>query len=465
MIKELINFTIPTGDPFADIGGLVLEYKLSKNPENSIMDLVKEVTNIYVNNWDNNLHSFFLNSSITHNSNKGQKGIDKTIAFYKGLFDGKDAEDGYCRITGQKGSVFNAARDNHIMSGSGTLINFHHGFESGIKLSKEALIRIFFVPLGVEQLGDKVAVLTSNNWEVTKFFVKKNLENNIRDIGSNISKSIQNSDFSNPTNALFDYALQCIKNVNIVTYNTDTEMSETEGVSLNLYHFTNFGASPTINLFTLPESVFMFYEYCISNYEKDWQNFIFRNYSSSKFKNAIFDEKSKTWATSKDLLEFNDYKVWRNNVYENLLNGNSILTYIRNHCKYHVFNFNIVEIYQIKIRNMDKRALTKIKELASFIVDNRSEDDIKKAMTGLNRAKASFELRSFFLNKLLKKNYDEENEKPLFTVDEYVEFLFPDGSNWKELRNLLLIAIYQKLHETNKKIESEEVEENDSDND
>jgi CRISPR-associated protein Cst1 len=226
--------TQPTGDPFTDIGGLVIEYLQEKSPEKSIIHLIEEAANIYVHKWENNLHSFFLNSTITHNSNKGQKGYDKTIAYYKNLINGTGGLDGYCRITGQKTKVYSAARDNHIMSGSATLINFHHGFESGLQLSKEALIRIFFVPLGVEQLGDKVAALISNNISITRFFVRKNVDENFRALGNNISKSILRSDFSNPVNAIFDYARQCIDGVKTATYDEENEISHTKGVTLNL---------------------------------------------------------------------------------------------------------------------------------------------------------------------------------------------------------------------------------------
>lgn len=456
---EIDWFIRLTGDPFADIGGLVIEYLLEKKPGKSIFELIEETTNVYVKKWGNNLHTFFLNSTITHNSSKGQKGIDKTIFFYKGLFEGKNAEDGYCRITGQRGDVFHGARDNHIMSGSSTLINFHHGFESGIRLSKEALIRIFFVPLGVEQLGDKVAILTSNNEDVTRYFAQRNVDNNLRDIASGISKSIQRSEFSNPANALFDYANQCIENVKTVTFDEDSGRSNTQGTTLNLFHFTNFGASPTINLITLPATVFSFYAYCIREHKNDWQSFILRQYSNSKFKNAQFDDISKSWFNNKEKADYSTFKVWRNNVFEALLNGNRQI--IRKaflvHSKSHILNFKIVEQYQINIQNMDKRTLTKIKELADFIVNDRSDDEIKKSMTRLNGSKSSNGLR-YFLLKLADKNYKDGNEKPLFSLDEYVDYLFPDGTYWNEIRDLLLIAIYQKLHETNKKVEVELIE-------
>ena len=103
MIKEIIFQR--TGDPFTDTGTMVIEYLQEKNPDKSILQLIEMATDIYVKQWDNNLHTFFLNSSITHNSNKGQKGINKTIALYKGFLEGKEAngkqaEEGFCRITG-----------------------------------------------------------------------------------------------------------------------------------------------------------------------------------------------------------------------------------------------------------------------------------------------------------------------------------------------------------------------------
>lgn len=448
----------PTGDPFADIGGLVIEYLQEKRQGKSILELIKEATEIYVKKWDNNLHSFFLNSTITHNSNKGQKGIDKTISFYKDLLDGKGGKDSYCRITGQKTKVFSGARDNHIMSGSATLINFHHGFESGIQLSAEALIRIFFVPLGVEQLGDKVAALISNKIEITRFFVKKNIDKHINALGQDMSKAILRSDFSNPSNAIFDYASQCIEGVKTVTYDDYLDENITEGITLNLYHFTNFGASPTINIYTLPATVFAFYAYCIIKHRKDWQNFIYRQYSSSKFRNAVYDSSTGKWINNKEEADFASYKTWRNSVYEALLNGDFNLVrraFVRHSEKY-VLSFKIVEQYQINIRNMDKRTLAKIKELADYIITDSSDDEITKSISNINKQKSSSELRRYLLKLVMDYNRKHsENPKPLITVEDYADYLFPDGTYWNEIRDLLLIAIYQKLHELNKKIEME----------
>lgn len=461
-IAQIDWLTYPTGDPFADIGGLVIEYLQLKWPEKSIMDLVMYATDIYVNRWDNNLHSFFLNSTITHNSNKGQKGYNKTIEYYKGLVEGISGQEGVCRITGQKTKVFPAARDNHIMSGSATLINFHHGFESGLQLSKEALIRIFFVPLGVEQLGDKVAALISNRLEVTRFFVYKNVEENIKGLGSNISTSIARSDFSNPVNAVFDYARQCIEGVKTATYVQETEMSATKDVTLNLFHFTNFGASPTINLIILPATTFAFYAYCLLYHKKDWNNFILRQYTNSRFKNAAYDVESQEWKNNKEQAVYETYKVWRNNAFEYLLNGNSegFRGLVLRHSKKEIFSFHIIEQYQINIRNMDKRTLAKVLELADFIIADSSDDDIKKAIRRINGQRNSSALRRYLLNLVADYNKKHsDKKKPLISMEDYADYLFPDGTYWNEIRDLLLIAIYQRLHEMNKAIDAELEEE------
>ncbi|GAB6123233.1 hypothetical protein [Dysgonomonas termitidis] len=544
-IYNSINYewlTKPTGDPFVDIGGFVIEYLQEKSPDKSIMDLIEEVTHIYVNKWDNNLHSFFLNSTITHNKNKGQKGIEKTLAFYKGLIEEENAMDGFCRITGQKGKVFSAGRDNHIMSGSGALINFHHGFEGGIMLSKEALIRMLFVPLGVEQLGDKVVIVFSNNQYVSHYFVQKNLEQNLRDISAGISKSILKSDFSNPANALFDYANQCIENVKSATINEETRRSNTKGITLNLFHFTNYQAKPTIDLYTLPAVVFSFYAECIRWYKKDWMNFTIANYR--KFENyagAVYDEENQTYSEkvtefiviSKkkvldlrqfDRLNFNlstagervvvdkktksqsdcyifsktefDYwkqskfykewkkenesfgienktiketvtlvykkdgfvKKWVNLIYNNLLKEKSILPEILKWNEKHSFNFEITKKYQIHIMNMNSETLKQIERISDYIISDR--ENLKKNIRSLKTAKYGSEIRSFLIRQI-DKNYKEGNEK-LISLNDYVTYLFPEGRNWSEVRDLLLICIYQKLHENNISIYEENEEDDET---
>ena len=98
---------------------------------------------------------------------------------------------------------------------------------------------------------------------------------------------------------------------------------------------------------------------------------------------------------------------------------------------------------------MEKRTIEKIKQIADFVVIDRDTDFITKSIKRLTAERYPQGLRKFFL-KLNSENYKNDAPNPLISVQDYVEYLFPDGGNWREVRDVLLIAIYEKLHEMSK---------------
>ena len=456
-MKQKINtidyewLTKPTGDPFADTGGYVIKY-LWENvyPNKDIDGLIDFVTKVYVNDWEGNLNAFFLNSKITQPAFKGDKKITETLKYYTALIENKEPfEEGYCRISGRKTKLFSAGRDNSIMSGSGKFVNFHHFFDTGIKLSKEILIRMHFVPLGSLLLSGRVALLQSNDRTIIKFFVEENVKQNLNNISVGLKEGVTKSEFKNPANALFNFVNKVI------------QLNQLKrAASLTLYHFTNFGASPKIDIYKLPATVFSFYAYCHKlNYKTDWTNFVRSHYYYSKKKGAIYNPTNENYELEKkggiESISFDGYKIWTNWIYDKLLSGKSILPeFLRWSKKGNKLNFDIIKIYQLNIRNMKKETIKKIMELANFIVDDRSEDEIKKFITNLNKILKPYELRRFLLG-LVSENYNKNNKKPIITVKDYTDYLFSDGGNAGEIRDVLLIAIYQKMHELNLKVDVE----------
>lgn len=453
----------PTGDPFADVGGLVIKKFQEKFPNKNIKELIEEVTKIYIYSWGGKLHSFYHGSKITNPSIKGnQNKYDYSIQLFDNLLNEKlDYRFGYCRISGRQTKLFRAGTDNFILSGNGGFVNFHHFFDEGLFVSKEILIRLYFVPFGVEYLGDKIALLHSNSSVVNEYFVSKKLsgiDGHFSFLGQNNKETgVLKSQYYNPVNALFEFADKCISDIKIATFNEEIEKSNIKGIILNLYHFTNFITSQDVKLYSFPSTLFAFYSIVIKNFKSDWKAFIYQNYINSKFKNAEFIENELVWVSGKKQATEAEFKIWRNNVYEKLLNNKSILSDILRWSKKRKFNFRIVEYYQIYVRNMEKQTIEKIKELADFIVNQKESDAVKKSISRLNGCKNSHDVRLFLL-KLIDKNYQVNNEKPLITLDEYVNYLFPDGINWREIRDLLLIAIYQLLHEKNLELEIEELD-------
>lgn len=444
--------TRPTGDPFADIGGFVIEVLKEKFPDKNIVWLIEFITDIYVKDWKAGLHSFFLNSTITQPAFDNKRKKTETVLYFQSILENKEkCLNGNCRISGRQTQLFSAGRHNSIMSGSGTFINFHHSFEDGIYVSKEILIRFFFVPYGVLYLSDKLALIYSSSNKITKFFAEQNLNRNIENKSTNISDGVIKSEFHNPANSLFEFANNCIMN-----------LPKEENVSLSMYHFTNFGAKPEINLYSFPANLFTFYKNCLHpSIKEDWQPFIRSHYSNSKFKNSYYNEDSDKIVfenkQEKLSVDYKEYKTWTNTIYNKLLNNESIIKNILRWSVKHKFDFRITSYYQIYLRNMDKKTIQKIEEISEFIIKDSDEDQIKRSITRLNSLKKSYELRAYLLF-LVKANFNEGNSKPLITLNEYIEYLFPDGANWSEIRDLLLISIYEKLHAQNIKLEIESID-------
>jgi CRISPR-associated protein Cst1 len=451
------EFTNPTGDPFADVGGCAIKEFAERSPDKSLIDLIAEVTQIYVGNWGAKINPFFLNSKITQPAFDAKKKTDETMKYFQSLLDGT-AEHimGFCRITGKETNLFVAGRDNSILSGSGGFVNFHHTFEKGIMLSKEALIRFHFVPIACQLLQGRIALIHSSEPKATEFFARKNVSKNLWNIASGISETagILKSACRTPGTAMFRFIDEIISDA-------DNKI-EQNNFSLTLYHFTNFGASPEVKIYTIPSILFSFYNFMQrGEYREQWNRFVSVYYSNSDFKGAHLNKETSkmVWSKKGEISEFEskEYGNWSNVIYNRLLNDQSIITHIRKWSEKEKFNFKIVEIYQINIRNMKQETIKKIKEMTDFIF-NANKDNIhgiEKAIKKLNGVKSGYLLRRFVIRDIVAKFYEKEkeSEKAIITVEEYADYLFPDSSSWSEMRDVLLIAIYQKLHEENMTVE------------
>ncbi len=451
MKYELEHLFTRSGDPFVDTGANVIEYlwSIPMYKEKDIVELIEAVAKIYVYNWGGKINPFFLNHPITQPAFDSQRKISETVIFYKGLITNEIAgDDGYCRILGIKTKLFSAGRSNFMMAGSGTFMNFHHGFEAGLMISKEALIRIFFVPLGTQFVGNKIAVLSSNQGEIEKLYIKKIIKNNIAKIGSNSSDGVFKSEFTNPANALFDFASHCIK---------DYYLKDNQSVELNLFHFTNFGASPEINLHRFSSDLFEFYKIVLQRFTNDWLKFA---HSFHRAKDAIYIQEQDKFEINdkkeKRIINFDEFQTWYNSLYARLLAGQNIRIDFLNYSRrqYELEKrfkiFSIVSLYQKYFSNMTELTLKKIEEIADFIIVD--DGKIKKRLSKLRASKHEGQIREFLLD-LIKDKYDKQDGQPLIRLREYVLDLFPDGTFGAEIRDLLLISLYEKLADKRKFLE------------
>lgn len=456
-INEDVLFCV-TGEPFVDAGGFALKELATQFPDKDILELIEFATQIYVDRWDAKINTYFLNSKVTQPAFKGERKKIESMAYFKGLLDGTiPSEKGYCRITGQYTDLYKAGRDNTVLSGSGKFVNFHHTFAAGIMLSKEVLIRYYFLPLASESVQKKIAVISSNNVAVAELYARQCCARILSDVGKNHSLEILKSQCCSVSTAIFRFL------DDVYTMYKDEDRSD----SITLYHFTNFKDSPNVQIYTLPSQVFLFYRVCNNVlYKQEWNNFIAHYY---KYKEASFDAQSNNYVMSNKksetvVIEEKEYKYWENIIYDNLLFGNSILKLVLQYSKRSIFNLDLLKIYLINIRNMNKKTVEKIYQIADFIIQAYDESDMKSIIRTLDGVKNPYSLRRFILKKVIEKNYLQGNEM-LVSVDDYVNYLFPDTSSWMETRDVLLIAIYQKLHEKHVDVEIENEDEDNFEDD
>ena len=118
--------------------------------------------------------------------------------------------------------------------------------------------------------------------------------------------------------------------------------------------------------------------------KKQWNDFVAGYYNNSEYKKAEFDELKDTFIYNdkNNIVEIqeNNFKYWRNYIYEKLINNQSIIPQILKRSRKHKLSWNLIKIYEQNIRKMKKETITKIEQMADFILSSNDENQIKKAI-------------------------------------------------------------------------------------
>ena len=394
-----------TGDPFVDTGALVIKTLVSYFPQKSLMEMLEYITNVYINHWGEKLHAVFhTNSKLMNPSRKGKHKKD-TIKYFKDIIEGNFVEDcieGYCKTCGRKGVLYSNSRSFFPLSGSGAFVNFHHAHEGGSFLCSDCTIKLYFVPLGVLKLGRYIGLLHAQSVTVRNYIVKTIIRQNLDKIQRQASESILASVYSNPRNALFHFASEIIEEIE------DENYSE----FLQLFHFTNFGASPDCDIYILPNPIFKFLNIILHHYGKYWNYFLNRHF---KIKGVKWNTEKQSWVKEKKkeitILSEDDYLNNRNLIYEKLLSNKSILTQFVKIHKQHYYNKlenfpKMIAIYYVKeVLGMEDRQIQLIRRISDVVFElSKKENNFKKYLVMLEGSGRAFQLRGALL-KIIKANF------------------------------------------------------------
>lgn len=427
MTEVIFDFT---GNPFVDAGIWALSEWAGKEPgeldKNDLKGLIDEVVSLYLTpKWSKNLYQIFPNNPITNNAVKDKK--DRYSSFLKDLI--KDitplGHSGDCIACGRRNIVQRSAKDRIPLTGSKKLINYFSYGSEGADYCPACTFAVQFLPL-VSYFCANMLLIHSDSDKIMQHWSEKAITNIHLQITSKNYTGCLNEGFKNPKNALF-HIIQDI----ILHYD---ERWYLEKPSIDFYHFTNFNQGPNLTLYHVPTPVFRFLAY-IPQHEKfgDWLRIVRRGY---QFVN---------WEKVKGE---NEYKNNPNKVYENLLSGKSIIKFFINRKNREALGgWDLLSHYLEEVRTMDKKRIETIKKVGDELADYiKSADDIKT----LKKLETANNYRNYrnLLRIIIKKRIEVGSEKPLFSFDEYVHQLFPEGNlTWRETQDLILFRIYEVLHD------------------
>ncbi|BAW29299.1 CRISPR-associated protein, Cst1 family [Methanosarcina thermophila] len=417
-----------TGNMFADNGiWAICQWAGKKDPKEleivDIKECVSDIVPIYLTeSWGKTLFSVFPNNAVTNPSVKNKE--QRLKEFFEGLISQteplKDA--GNCISCGKRDVKDLRTKSEIPLIGSGSLINFFPFGQPGGDYCPACTLAVQFSPLVFYACG-KLLLIHSNSDKVMRYWAGKAIKDVRRQISVNNYSGCFDEGYKNPVNALF----HIIEDI-IIQY--DENWVE-ENPSINMYHFTNYNQGPDLDIYRVPTPVFRFLA-CVKEPKQftEWKKIVRRGYFN--------------WDKIK---EGDEYKNRGNSVYINLLKGRSIVKYFIDNKNRQVYgDWELLEFYLTEVRNMGGKRLDTLKRVGDSLSEYIKGTENIKRLNQLEMASnfASFRNQLRFIE---KDRIKISAQDPLFTLEEFMEDLFPEGNlGWRETQDLLLFRIYENLH-------------------
>lgn len=452
MIKEKIYEY--TGDPFVDAGAWALAMLNDKDNPDEITKTDFEskldfLADLYTKeNWRRLMYSVFPNNKIINPSikkeNEKESYLDLLQEFFNNVSHLKG--NGLCLACGKRDIKNLKTKDIIPLIGSKKLINFFPSGQKGAMYCDTCSLLVQFSPLLLYKARQLVLIQSSSS-HVLRYWAMKIKSYINEQIGLGDFEGCWDSGITQPINSLFDFASNLI-----LEY--DLQWLE-EASTITIYHFTNYNQGPDVEIFHLPTKVFRFLAYIHQHKARNaWYNIVKKGFYRIKP-----DSKENEIKTA--------FKKYTNNVYINLLENRSIIRYFidtKNHkCE---GDWDLLSFYLKEVRSMKIKRIDVIKKLGDQISDYIKQTNNFKRLKQLEYAKNYNSFRNI-LRLIGKDRLSLNPEDPLITLDDYINYLFPEGAlSWNETRDLILFRIYEMLHDYLKKNlnvikeEFEELEEN-----
>lgn len=430
-------FTALMGNPFVDAAVCAIcEWLGIDDPEEIdqqyLQQLVAEVAPLMQSEtgWKN-LHSIYPNSVLVNPSFKNQN----RVALLEDLCHDylRQVEPlgsmGDCLGCGRRDSKkVRLKRQNIPLTGSGALLNFFPTFQEGVGYCAACALAVQFLPLGLVATSGRFLMMHANIWSAQRYWSRRCVEDIQQQYSRQEINGCYNPGYFKAKNALFFMAKE------MISYEEENDL---ENLSLTIYDFSNYAQDPKLDLYQIPSKVFNFLRYCYQRqFQSDWLQVVRAGYLKVDW-NKVESE--------------DDYKNKFNLVFEKLLKQQSILGFFLNRRARNVrAGWQLLSCYLQEVRQMELTRIEAIQKIGDSIAETIRQSDRDRRLKQLERSKSYAECRNV-LRFLIQDRIAQGQPEPLFTLTEYMEYLFPNTgeefTNWRESRDLLLFHLYEQLHD------------------
>ena len=434
------------GNPFVDAGVSAICAWVDKDAEEitqaDLGEMIDELASVMCTRaWTKNLHSIFPGNAVTNPSIKDNLAKLKLgWQNYLGAIE-ELGKMGDCAGCGRRSANHNLIRMDVPMTGSGALLNFFPLFTKGTGYCSACALAIQFAPLAFVANGGRFLMLHSNSWMIQKFWARRCARDLRRQIARNEVTGCFSLGYANARNGLFAMTQELMSQYEL--------RWSAENAVMQVYCFSNYQQSPELDMHLLPADVFRFLAYV---WERQFQT-AWREIVRSGYLKVDWDK-----VESED-----EYKNRINLVYERLLKDQSILRFFLNRPKRVTRgDWSLITLYLKEVRHMDEDRLATLKRVGDAIAETVHQSGGTKRLGQLERARSYRECRNI-LRFIVRDRIGQGQAEPLFSLDEYVEHLFPETgrefTEYSETLDLLIFRIYETLHNWLRERELPEVEE------
>jgi len=420
-----------TGNPFVDAGIWAICGLVKKKPDeldkNDLKSILSDIVQLYLTKkWSKNIYSIFPNNPVTNPSVKNKE--ERYLKILNQLVDEITplGNSGSCISCGRRNMLQRSGKDRIPLTGSKRMVNYFSYGADGADYCPACALAVQFTPL-VFYACVNLLLVHSNSEKIMKIWSQKAIKNVRKQISSGNYTGCFDEGYKNQKNALFHI-------IEIIQKLKERPDLKNDNPSINFYYFTNYIQNPDLEIYRIPAPVFNFLYDAndIGNYE-NWVRIVRKGY------------RYVNWEKVK---EENEYKNNPNTVYNNLLIGKSIIGFfIDRKNKEAIGGWDLLSNYLVEVRNMDEKRIETIKKVGDKLAEYiKTSDDIKT----LKKLETASNYRNYtnLLRIIIKKRIENGAETPLFTFDDYVNHLFPEGNlTWRETQDLILFRIYEVLHD------------------